>query len=136
VVRLGATPLRADIEALAGRARVSIGVPPQSSGRRQPVTAPAAAGEHAPSPAALADPADRDPGRELGLSRREVEVLLLVAGGLSNGEIAERLFITRKTAAVHVTHILNKLSVSNRVEAAMIAARVGLVAGRDEASRN
>jgi DNA-binding NarL/FixJ family response regulator len=68
----------------------------------------------------------RDPGRELGLSAREVEVLVLVASGLSNGEIAERLFITRKTAAVHVTHILDKLGVSNRVEAAMVAARVGL----------
>src|SRR5206468_1019062 len=70
--------------------------------------------------------------RRLGLSTREIEVLALVAGGLSNGEIAERLFITRKTAAVHVTHILDKLGVSNRVEAAMIAARVGLT-GEDTA---
>ena len=45
---------------------------------------------------------------------------------MSNGEIADRLFITRKTAAVHVTHILDKLGVSNRVGAAMIGARVGL----------
>jgi DNA-binding NarL/FixJ family response regulator len=68
----------------------------------------------------------RPAGAELGLSPREIEVLSLVAEGLSNGEIAERLFITRKTAAVHVTHILDKLGVSNRVEAAMVAARVGL----------
>jgi DNA-binding NarL/FixJ family response regulator len=61
------------------------------------------------------------------LSAREIEVLRLVAAGRSNGEIAERLFITRKTAGVHVTHILNKLGVSNRVEAAMAAARLGLV---------
>ncbi|HSL34552.1 MAG TPA: LuxR C-terminal-related transcriptional regulator, partial [Candidatus Limnocylindrales bacterium] len=61
----------------------------------------------------------------LGLSSREMEVLALVAAGLSNGEIAARLFITRKTAAVHVTHILDKLGVSNRVEAAMMAVRVG-----------
>ena len=50
--------------------------------------------------------------------------------GRSNGEIAERLFITRKTAAVHVTHILDKLGVSNRVGAAMIGARVGIGADR------
>jgi DNA-binding NarL/FixJ family response regulator len=55
-----------------------------------------------------------------------VEVLELVVAGMSNGEIAERLFITRKTAGVHVTHILDKLGVSNRVGAAMIGARVGL----------
>ena len=54
-------------------------------------------------------------------------MLRLVAAGRSNGEIAERLFITRKTAGVHVTHILDKLGVSNRVEAAMAAARMGLV---------
>jgi DNA-binding NarL/FixJ family response regulator len=64
----------------------------------------------------------------LGLSTREVEVLELVVAGMSNGEIADRLFITRKTAAVHVTHILDKLGVSSRIEAAMLAARAGLVA--------
>jgi DNA-binding NarL/FixJ family response regulator len=62
----------------------------------------------------------------LGLSSREMEVLALVAAGLSNGEIAARLFITRKTAAVHVTHILDKLGVGNRVEAAVVAERAGL----------
>jgi DNA-binding CsgD family transcriptional regulator len=64
--------------------------------------------------------------RPRGLSAREIEVLRLVAAGRSNGEIADRLFITRKTAGVHVTHILDKLGVSNRVEAAMAAARLGL----------
>ena len=53
-----------------------------------------------------------------------------MAAGLSNGEIAERLFITRKTAGVHVTHILDKLGVANRVGAAMVAARIGLAAPR------
>ena len=62
-----------------------------------------------------------------GLSAREIEVLRLVAAGRSNGEIGEELFITRKTAGVHVTHILDKLGVSNRVEAAMAAARLGLI---------
>jgi DNA-binding NarL/FixJ family response regulator len=67
-----------------------------------------------------------------GLSPREIEVLRLVAAGRSNGEIAERLFITRKTAGVHVTHILDKLGVSNRVEAAMAAARLGIAPAGDE----
>jgi DNA-binding NarL/FixJ family response regulator len=61
------------------------------------------------------------------LSAREIEVLRLVAAGRSNGEIGEELFISRKTAGVHVTHILDKLGVSNRVEAAMAAARLGLL---------
>jgi DNA-binding NarL/FixJ family response regulator len=71
----------------------------------------------------------------LGLSAREVEVLTLVTAGYTNGEIAEELFITRKTAAVHVTHILDKLAVANRVGAAMIGARVGLDRLAPEASR-
>jgi DNA-binding NarL/FixJ family response regulator len=52
-------------------------------------------------------------------------VLELVAAGRSNGEIAEELFISPKTASVHVTHILNKLGVNSRVEAATIAVRIG-----------
>ncbi|HET7726350.1 MAG TPA: LuxR C-terminal-related transcriptional regulator [Candidatus Limnocylindrales bacterium] len=50
-----------------------------------------------------------------------------MAAGRSNGEIAEELFITRKTASTHVTHILDKLGVSNRIEAAMVASRMGLL---------
>ena len=52
--------------------------------------------------------------------------LALVATGRTNGEIARALFISPKTASVHVSHILDKLGVANRVEAAMVAARVGL----------
>ena len=61
------------------------------------------------------------------LSERELEVLRLVAIGRSNGQIAEELFITRKTASTHVTHILDKLGVSSRLEAAMLASRLGLL---------
>ena len=68
------------------------------------------------------------PFAELGLSARESEVLALVAAGRTNGQIAEELFISPKTASVHVTHILDKLGVSSRIEAAMLAARAGLVA--------
>jgi DNA-binding NarL/FixJ family response regulator len=58
----------------------------------------------------------------------EREVLRLVADGRSNGQIAEALFISRKTASVHVSNILGKLGVSTRVEAAALAHRHGLAA--------
>jgi DNA-binding NarL/FixJ family response regulator len=61
-----------------------------------------------------------------GLSDREIEVLTLVAAGYSNADIAERLFISSKTASVHVSHILDKLGVSTRTEAATIGVRLGL----------
>ena len=60
------------------------------------------------------------------LSDREIEVLTLVASGLSNQQIAERLFISAKTASVHVSHILGKLNVATRTEAATIGVRLGL----------
>src|SRR6185436_19977482 len=60
-----------------------------------------------------------------GLTPREAEVLLLVARGLTNREIAAALVISVKTASVHVSHILRKLDVPNRVEAAAIAHRFG-----------
>jgi DNA-binding CsgD family transcriptional regulator/tetratricopeptide (TPR) repeat protein len=114
---LGAAPLRRQIEELAARARVDLRPP-------QPVMA--ARAESAPDRLrAAAIPAHR-------LSAREVEVLRLVAAGRTNGEIAEELFITRKTAGVHVTHILDKLGVSNRVEAAMAASRLGLAPTPDD----
>jgi DNA-binding NarL/FixJ family response regulator len=57
------------------------------------------------------------------LTAREHEVLALLAAGLSNAQIAERLVISEKTAGHHVSHILAKLGVRNRVEAAAFAAR-------------
>ncbi|MDR7272645.1 DNA-binding CsgD family transcriptional regulator [Pelomonas saccharophila] len=76
-------------------------------------------------PGELASP----PTTSAGLTAREVEVLKLVAQGQSNREIAEALFISVKTASVHVSNILAKLEVPSRGAAAAAAHRLGLAAG-------
>jgi DNA-binding CsgD family transcriptional regulator len=100
--RLGARSLDAEVTALARRARLHLGPP-------------ATATADAPAPADA-----------LGLTPREAEVLALVAAGRSNRQIAQALFISPKTASVHVSNILAKLEVHTRVEAAAIAHRLGL----------
>jgi DNA-binding NarL/FixJ family response regulator len=107
---MGAVPLVRELELLAQRARLDL-VPP------------------GPEPA-------RSAGLEelLGLTPREAEVLTLVARGYTNREIADKLVISVKTASVHVSHILGKLAVPNRVEAAAIAHRLA-VPGRAPAER-
>ncbi len=67
-----------------------------------------------------------------GLTSREIEVLRLAALGLSNREIADRLVISRKTAANHVEHIYAKIGVSNRARASLFAVRNGLMQPGDE----
>ena len=62
-----------------------------------------------------------------GLTDREMEVLALIVDGLSNPEIAQKLFITRATAKAHVHSILQKLYVDDRTQAAVTAMREGLV---------
>ena len=64
-----------------------------------------------------------------GLSPRENSVLLVLAEGRTNREIAERLFISERTVAVHVRRILAKMGVGGRTEAAGMAIRLGLVPG-------
>jgi LuxR family transcriptional regulator, maltose regulon positive regulatory protein len=73
--------------------------------------------------AGMSVPEDAGPAATAGLTRREAEVLDLLGEGLSNAEIAQRLFITRSTAKVHVHHILEKLGVKTRLQAALIARR-------------
>jgi DNA-binding CsgD family transcriptional regulator len=65
-----------------------------------------------------------------GMTDREVEVLALVAAGLSNRELAQRLGISTKTAGHHVSHILAKLGATNRAEAAVAAARMGITVAK------
>lgn len=60
------------------------------------------------------------------LTEREIEVLKIVAQGLSNEEIAEKLVISHSTVGVHIGHIMEKLAVSNRTQAALYALRNGL----------
>jgi DNA-binding CsgD family transcriptional regulator len=108
--RLGAEPLAAETAALARRARLSL-VPP--------VAAAAVEDGKAGGEAAV------DRLAQFGLTEREREVLSLIAVGQSNREIAEALFISVKTASVHVSNILAKLGVGSRVEAAAIAYRLG-----------
>ncbi|HEX9342188.1 MAG TPA: AAA family ATPase [Actinomycetota bacterium] len=100
--RLGAAPLRAELGALARRGRLDLGL---------------GGGDLHDDPAA---------GVLGGLTPRELEVLRLVAAGRSNQQIADTLYISRKTASVHVSNILGKLGVHTRVEAAATAHRLGL----------
>ena len=113
---LGAAPLRRELELLARLARVALDREgPGDAGEAPDGRPPAAA------PAAL---------ESLGLTARELEVLALVAEGRSNRQVADALFISAKTASVHVSNILAKLGVGSRVEAAAVAHRLGLLDGR------
>jgi DNA-binding NarL/FixJ family response regulator len=94
--RLGAAHLRSALLALARRGRLDLGV-------------------GLPEQRTLA-----------GLTPRELEVLRLLVEGRSNRQIAEQLFISAKTASVHVTNLLAKLGVHSRLEAAAMARRLGL----------
>jgi DNA-binding CsgD family transcriptional regulator len=67
-----------------------------------------------------------DPQDRFGLTQRERDVLGLVCAGCTNRQIAAQLFISPKTASLHVSHILAKLSVTTRGEAAALAHRLGL----------
>ncbi len=131
---LPARPLRRALLELAGRGRIPL---PDDGPVIIPVAVhgAAAAGARAPARASGHVIAERllDAGgpsattERFGLSPRESAVLAVLAEGRTNREIAERLFISERTVAVHVRRILAKLGVSGRVEAAGLAIRLGLV---------
>ena len=99
--RIGAKPLLRELELLAQRSRLDLAVSEDELPARR-----------------------RGLEETLGLTPREAEVLTLVARGYTNREIAAELVISIKTASVHVSHILAKLDVPNRREAAAIAHRL------------
>jgi DNA-binding NarL/FixJ family response regulator len=71
-------------------------------------------------------PAPRTPvdSRPYGLTEREFEILALLGTGATNRQIARKLFISDRTVGVHVSRVLHKLQVTNRAQAAALAARV------------
>jgi len=73
----------------------------------------------------------RAPEQPEALTERETDVLRLVAQGMANKEIANALSIGEKTVKTHVSHVLQKLGVQSRTQAALYAARIGLI-GPDE----
>ena len=102
--RVGAAPIAQEAAALARRNRLNLDEPAADTVR----------------------PAPEDPLARFGLTEREREILVLLAAGRSNPQIAETLFISPKTASVHVSNILAKLGVASRVEAAAVAHRLGV----------
>ena len=73
-----------------------------------------------------ASPSTRAPPKRLGLTPREAEVLALVAAGAPTARSASELYVSDKTASVHVSNILRKLGVNSRVDAAAVAQRLGI----------
>ena len=65
--------------------------------------------------------------RELGITRRELEILELIARGLSNREIAEKLFVSENTVKTHSSRLFDKLDVKRRTQAVQVAKEKGLI---------
>ena len=85
---------------------------------RVEVPVPAPAGPFVPNPAKIG---------ELGLTPREMEVLQLVAEGLSTRQMAERLFVSENTVKTHVTRVLDKLGADRRTQAVQLGRDLGLI---------
>ena len=120
---LGATALAADAHDLARRA--GLVVQPAQALPVDPTDEPGrgSAARSVPQQRSPSGGPDRDSDPLESLTSREREVVTLLAAGASNRRIAQQLFISEKTASVHVSHILAKLGVSSRLEAAAVAHR-------------
>ncbi|MET0765149.1 MAG: LuxR C-terminal-related transcriptional regulator [Blastococcus sp.] len=94
--RLGAAPIVTEVDALMARTRLAAAPPPRAPAEDRPY----------------------------GLTEREYEILALLGTGATNRQIARRLFISDRTVGVHVSRVLHKLQVTNRAQAAAVAARV------------
>jgi two-component system, NarL family, response regulator LiaR len=85
-----------------------------------------------PAPAPVTEPTPFAPDaarlERLGITRREHEVLQLIAVGLSNREIAERLSVSENTVKTHASRLLDKLNARRRTEAVQLAKEAGLIA--------
>jgi DNA-binding CsgD family transcriptional regulator/tetratricopeptide (TPR) repeat protein len=111
---LGANPLQRDVQQLAARSRLELTSPPEASDE----SSGTGAVRH---------------GIPFRLTRREQDVLERLTVGRTNREIATDLFISEKTASVHVSNIKSKLGANGRAEIAAIAVRLGLVPEPTEA---
>jgi len=82
-----------------------------------------------PVPMRISEPFVVDASRQeqLGITTREREILELIAAGLSNREIAERLFVTQNTVKTHASRVFDKLQARRRTQAVQIAKREGLI---------
>lgn len=132
--RLGARPLTETIELLAYRARITLA----TSVDEIPTAVTVAADDATMDKAAEREQAEEQRQaaaaaavESFGLTRREQDVHRLVAAGHTNRRIAEELYISPKTASVHVSNILAKLGVSSRGEAAALAHRLRLYRARE-----
>ncbi|WP_196073253.1 helix-turn-helix transcriptional regulator [Nakamurella alba] len=111
------------VTGLADRARLRLR---PAGDRRTDRTQPGSPGQ-ATATTKVGSNAESDTRSQDVLTPRELEVLALVAAGLSNGAIGKKLFISAKTASVHVSHILAKLGATSRTEAAALARARGLL---------
>jgi DNA-binding CsgD family transcriptional regulator/tetratricopeptide (TPR) repeat protein len=110
----GHAPLLAQVRLLAERARIQLQTVPPAVGQAPPTAVPQA----------------------YGLTDRELAVLRLLAAGRTNAQIGAELYISPKTASVHVSSIFRKLGVSSRIQAAGLAERAGLLgSGRPQHPR-
>jgi len=65
--------------------------------------------------------------RELGVTRRELEILELIANGMSNREIAEKLFVSENTVKTHSSRLFDKLGAKRRTQAVQMGKQLGLI---------